>query len=197
MICISSLHVQGTSDPQKAVESTSRPRSRSAFEKPSTKVMAPLQSVTQMMPATAPSAEHAQQQPVHPQPHQLDHIVKHMNTDQPNASNDDIHVQHADYVNQSRIQAMIEEAMHKSRPHSAPEESPPLPPPIVNYPMDEPNMRGLPKGGQQPNFHGYVESDQTVQPSHMQRRLLSDSNAGEAVMVGLVWCTCRMVSCCR
>ena len=101
-----------------------------------------------------------------------------MNTDQPNASNDD--PRYADYVNQSRIQAMIE-AMHKPPPHSVaipPEESMPLPPPIVKYPMDEPKMAGL-QGTQQPSFHGYVEGDHNVQPSHMQRRQLSDNNAGE------------------
>ena len=135
-----------------------------------------------MMQATVLSTEHSKPQPEQPQPHPPDVIVKHMNADQPKASNDD--PQYADYVNQSRIQAMID-AMHKPLPHSAavpPEESVPLPPPIVNYPMDEPKMAGLQKGTQQPNFHGY---DHNVQPSHMQRSQLSDNNAGEAGRVGI------------
>ena len=152
------------------MESTSRPRSRSAYEKPTTKVAVPAQSVTQVMQARVFSTEHSKHQPEQSQPHPPDVIAK--NADYVNVSH---------YVNQSRIQAMIE-AMHKPPPHSAavpPEESVPLPPPIVNYPMDEPKMAGLQKGTQQPNFHDNVDSDQTVQPSHMQRTQLSDTNAGE------------------
>ena len=164
---------------QKAVESTSRPRSRSTYEKPPSKVMVPTKSVTQMMQATVLSTEHSKPRPEQPQPHPPDVIVKQMNADQPNVSSND--PQYADYVNQSRIQAMIE-AMHKPPPHSAavpPEESAPLPPPIVNYPVDEPKMAGLRKGTQQPNFHGNVESDHNVPLSHMQRCQLSNTNAGE------------------
>ena len=133
-------------------------------------VVVPPQSVTQMMQATVLSTEHSKHQPEQPQPHPPDLIVKNVRNDNP---------QYADYVNQSQIQAMIE-AMNNPPPHSAaipPEESVPLPPPIVNYSMDEPKMAGLRKGTQQPNC--YVEGGHNVQPSHMQRRQISDTNAGE------------------
>ena len=131
------------------------------------------------MPVSGEHAErHTEHQPTqpHPRPGQVREHVSEANR----AS--DYDKQHADCVNQSQIQAMLD-ARQKGlpvSPHSTPvpaEESevPVFPPPVVMYPVDEQKMVQPQKEIQRStpgdiHGHGYIKGSQNVQQRNVQGR---------------------------
>ena len=144
-------------------KSTSRPRSKSGSgQKPSTATQRSTKSSTEAMMLSVEHIDHhGARQPTQPQLPHSSQAPEHVRATEKSERD----MQYADYVNQSRIQAMLD-AGRKASPVSpqstsspAAEESFTLPGPIVQFSGDEQEMIP-PQGGIQQSTPGVMEGGQ-------------------------------------